>query len=71
MQPKRYIVWSKRKIDLQDSFQKKWYINQVLMYGRTEDIAALDWDEIRLLLPELNLAESIRTLWENYFNAHK
>ena len=71
MQPKRYIVWSKREIDLQDSFQKKWYINQVLMYGRTEDIAALDWDEIRLLLPELNLAESIRTLWENYFNAHK
>ena len=71
MQPKRYIVWSKRKIDLQDSFQKKWYINQVLMYGRTEDIAALDWDKIRLLLPELNLAESIRALWENYFNAHK
>jgi len=71
MQPKRYIVWSKREIDLQDSFQKEWYINQVLMYGRTEDIAALDWDEIRLLLPELNLAASIRALWENYFNAHK
>jgi len=39
MQPKRYIVWSKRNLDLSDPWQRRWYIPQVLSYGRTEDIA--------------------------------
>ena len=44
---KRYIVWSKNKIDLSDPFQKRWYLKQVLTYGRAEDIALLDWKEIK------------------------
>ncbi|MCX6584489.1 MAG: hypothetical protein NT166_30330 [Candidatus Aminicenantes bacterium] len=70
MKPKRYIVWSKEDIDLQDSFQKKWYYRQVLMNGRAEDIAAIDWKEIKKYLPELHLPNSINRIWESYFNAH-
>ena len=69
MRPKRYIVWSKSDIDLDDPFQKKWYIRQTLTNGRAEDVASIDWDEIKKYLPELNLPENIRRLWESYFNA--
>ena len=69
MKPKTYIVWSKKEIDLNDPFQKKWYVKQVLTYGRAEDVALLDWNEVEKLLPELNLSEDIKKLWENYFGA--
>lgn len=68
MQPKRYIVWSKNNIDLADPWQRKWYIQQVLIHGRAEDIAELDWEEIKKLLPEFNLPKQVRSLWEDYFN---
>jgi len=71
MQPKRYIVWSKNKIDLNDNWQKKWYIKQVLTYGRSEDVAQLDWEEVRMMLDELNLTPDIKRLWENYFNVKR
>jgi hypothetical protein len=69
MRPKRYIVWSKSDVDLSDPFQKKWYIQQVLTKGRAEDVASIDWDEIKQCLHELNLPENIHRLWESYFNA--
>jgi lysyl-tRNA synthetase class II len=69
MQPKRHIVWSKKEIDLSDPFQKRWYIQQVLMYGRAEDIASLDLNELKTILPQLILPPGIRALWENYFAA--
>ena len=71
MRPKRYIVWSKKEIDLSDPFQKKWYIKQVLSYGKAEDVALLDWQEVKSFLPELNLPEERKRLWEDYFNAEK
>ncbi|MBC7319736.1 hypothetical protein H5T89_03735 [bacterium] len=64
---KRYISWSKEDLDLNDSFQRRWYIKQVLTYGRAEDIASLNWDEIKEILPYLNLPKEIRKLWEEYF----
>ncbi len=68
IKPKRYIVWSTDKeINLDDPFQRKWYIQQVLTYGRTEDIMELDWEEVRRLLPELRLPKTIKALWEEYF----
>ncbi len=67
MKPKRYIVWSKREIDLNDPWQRRWYIRQVLCHGRAEDVAELDWDEVRALLDELDLPPEIKRLWENYF----
>jgi len=51
----RYVLWSKDTLDLRDPWQRRWYIRQTLVYGRAEDIAALDWDEVRKLLPELGL----------------
>jgi len=71
MKPKRYIVWSKDRIDLRDPWQKKWYIKQVLINGRTEDIALLKWKEIEHILPELDLPTDIKNLWEDYFNVKR
>jgi len=68
MKPKRYIVWSKKEIDLNDPWQRKWYMQQVLTHGRSEDVAELDWEEIKRLLPELNLPKEVRGLWEDYFD---
>jgi hypothetical protein len=72
IKPKRYIVWSTDKeIDLSNPWQKKWYIKQVLTNGRAEDVAELDWEEIKNLLPELELPEDIKSLWEDYFASKK
>ena len=71
MKPKRYIVWSRDKIDLRDPWQKKWYIKQVLINGRAEDIALLNWEEIKCLLRELELPLYIKNLWEDYFNVQR
>ena len=63
----RHILWSKDRIDLEDPWQRRWYIRQTLVYGRAEDIAALDWDEVWELLPELELPPEVRRLWESFF----
>ncbi len=64
MKPKRYIVWSKRDLDLSDPWQRRWYLHQVLTHGRAEDVAALDREEVRRVLPELDLPPEVRALWE-------
>jgi len=71
MRPKRYIVWSKNEIDLEDPWQRKWYIQQVLTYGRSEDVAQLDWEEISMFLGEISLPQEVRDLWEDYFNGKR
>lgn len=69
MKPLRRLVWSKSEIDLDDPFQRQWYIRQVLTNGRAQDIAGLDWMEIKSLLPQLNLPCEIARLWEWVFAA--
>jgi hypothetical protein len=71
MHPRRYIVWSKKDIDLSDPFQKKWYLTQVLTHGNAEDVAELDWSEIKLMLPDLNLPRYIRRLWEDILDVNR
>jgi hypothetical protein len=71
MRPKRYIVWSKNEVDLEDPWQRKWYIRQVLTHGRSEDVAQIDWEEIRKLLGEMSLPPEVRDLWEDYFDAKR
>jgi hypothetical protein len=71
MQPKKHLVWSKENINLEDPFQKKWYIQQVLLYGRMEDIQSLDLSEVEKFLPELSLPEEVRRFWEKYFYAQR
>lgn len=67
MRPKRYIVWSKERVDLSNPLQKKWYVQQVLTHGRAEDVASLDWKELESLLPGMQLPPRVRRLWEDYF----
>jgi len=67
MTVERYIVWSKERLSPSDPWQRQWFIKQVLLHGRTEDIAALDWEEIRKLLPQLDLPSEFRQLWKEYF----
>jgi len=70
IKPKRYIVWSTNKeIDLEDPWQRKWYIGEALSNGRAEDIAELDWNEVERLLPSLSLPDRVRKFWEFYFES--
>jgi hypothetical protein len=70
----RHIVWSTDKaedIDLSDPQNRRWWIKQVLMNGRMEDILALDLDEVEKILPELYLPRPIKKLWSDYFAKRK
>ena len=72
VKPKKYIVWSvDRLLDFSNPWIKKWFINQVLTKGRAEDVAQLDWEEVKRLLPELDLPENIKSLWEDYFDSQR
>ena len=64
--PPRYIVWSTDAVDLNDPFQRRWLLRQTLTHGRAEDIRALDLEEIRLELDQLDLPKEIESLWRRY-----
>ena len=64
--PPRHLVWSTDAIDLSDPFQKRWLLRQTLMHGRAEDVRALDIEEIRLELDQLDLPKEIDSLWRRY-----
>ena len=59
----RYIVWSTDHVDQSDPFQRRWLLRQILTHGRAEDIRALDWDEIKRELDQLDLPNEIDRLW--------
>lgn len=66
----RHIVWSFDKtddLDLTVPENRKWWIKQVLMNGRMEDIRSLDLDEVERILPDLYLPGPIKKLWSDYF----
>jgi hypothetical protein len=66
----RHIVWSANKaenIDLDEPENRRWWIKQVLMNGRMEDIVALDFNEVEKILPALYLPRPIKKLWSDYF----
>jgi len=64
--PPRHIVWSTDSVDLDDPFQRRWYIRQVLLHGREEDIRELDLDEVAGQLYELNLPQPVESLWRAF-----
>nr|WP_290665318.1 hypothetical protein [Ardenticatena sp.] len=64
--PPRHIVWSTDTVDLADPFQRRWYIRQVLLYGRAEDIRKLDLDEVASQLRELDLPPHVESLWQAF-----
>jgi hypothetical protein len=64
--PPRHIVWSTDQVDLSDPFQRRWYIQQVLIRGRAEDITRLDIDEVESVIDELILPPDVRDLWQKF-----
>lgn len=67
--PPRHLVWSTDTIDLRDPFQKRWFLRQILMYGRAQDIRALELAEIEKELDNLDLPEEIKRLWQRYLES--
>lgn len=69
MNNKKHIVWFSdiNNLDLNNEKDKKWWIKQVLLKGRMEDIKELDFEEIEKFLPDLYLSKNIKKLWEDYF----
>jgi len=61
-----YIVWSTDRLQLDDPFQRRWLLKQILTHGRAEDIRKLHIHEIALELDGLNLPEEIYSLWKRY-----
>jgi hypothetical protein len=66
IRPPRHIVWSTDEVDLSDPFQRRWYIRQVLLHGREQDVRQLDKAELATLIDELNLPKPIYQLWKRY-----
>ena len=64
--PPHNIVWSTDAVDLSDPFQRKWYIRQVLLHGRAQDIRALDLEMVASLLEDLNLPPDLYRLWKTF-----
>lgn len=62
----RHLVWSTDRLDLRDPFQRKWYIRQILLHGREEDLRTLDLKEVAEILDELNLPSPLHRLWEMF-----
>ena len=66
----KHIVWSFNRVeslDLDQPENRQWWIKQVLMNGRMEDIRSLDFEEVEKLLPDLYLPRPIKKLWSDYF----
>lgn len=66
---KRYIIWScdPARLDPSDPWVRRWWIQQVLVHGRMEDIRELDLTEVRAAIPHLVLPPEVRSLWNTYF----
>jgi hypothetical protein len=62
--PPRHIVWSTDRLDLSDPFQRRWYLRQVLLHGRAQDLRTLDLKELDRELDNLDLPHEIYTLWK-------
>lgn len=71
IKPPRHIVWSVDTVDMDDPFQRRWYIQQVLTHGRMEDVKTLDFDEVERELPNMRLPTHVRDLWEGHFERQK
>jgi hypothetical protein len=64
--PPRHIVWSKAEIDGADPFQRRWLLQQTLLYGTADDIRRLDLDEVAQQIDYLHLPLYIERLWRSF-----
>ncbi len=56
-------------MDLSDPFGRRWYIRQVLLHRRAEDIRTLGLDEVDALLDDLDLPPHLHRLWKTFLEA--
>jgi len=66
----RYLVWGTDSVDLSDPFQRRWFMRQVLLHGRSEDIRELDLDEVAASLDDLRLPAHLHRLWRQFLETH-
>jgi hypothetical protein len=66
IKPPRHIVWSTDTVDLDDPFQRCWYLKQVLTHGLAKDIRQLNLHEVAAELDNLNLPRDVYALWKTY-----
>jgi hypothetical protein len=66
VEPPRHIVWSSEHVDLADPFQRRWYMRQVLINGRAEDVRRLDLDVVASELDDLDLPPHLHHLWQTF-----
>lgn len=55
-------------MDLDDPFQRRWFLQQVLTHGTAEDIRQLDLDKVAQEIDHLHLPADIERLWRTYLN---
>jgi len=67
--PPKHIVWSTDRLDLDDPFQRRWYLRQVIMHGRSEDIRELNFEEVEQELDALDLPSDLYQLWKKFLEA--
>ncbi len=67
--PPRHIVWSTDRVDLSDPFQRRWYLRQILMHGRSEDIRKLDLEQVESELDQLSLPPDLNQLWKMFLES--
>jgi hypothetical protein len=67
--PPRHIVWSTDRLDLSDPFQRRWYMRQVILHGRSEDIRGLNFQEVRRELDALGLPPDLYQFWKKFLES--
>lgn len=73
MKQPKHIVWyaDLNKLDFTHPWVKKWWLEQVLIHGRAEDVHRLDFGELEQALTNLNLPPVLKSLWTDYFTVRK
>ena len=66
MKPQRHLVWSTDTLELSHPFQRRWYIQQVLLHGRAEDLRTLNLEEVAQLIDHLDVPPHIKRLWQAF-----
>ena len=69
IKPPRHLVWSTDEVDLDNPFQRRWFLTQVLTNGLAEDIRQLDIEEVAREIDYLHLPKEVESLWRMFLEA--
>ena len=68
IKPPRHLVWSTDEVDLDNPFQRRWFLTQVLTHGLAEDIRQLDFTEVAREIDNLHLPKEVESLWRTFLD---